>query len=188
MQPTLSDSTPFSPRADHTPATLPFLASPTADENTQYIRLGRQHTKRLVQPCRVRVEFHTALVAARILMIALGIGQLRVRGHLQGHHRISRALERDALAPTPPSILCAPKASHPNECEHRASRRWFERGAYPWNSIGPKVTLTRRQAHKRARPRVVLAVRADEAQRIICAALGQELLVLGRLHIFTKVD
>ena len=80
---------------------------------------------------------------------------------LERHERVARRLEGDALPPTPARIA--------------------------WNRVGAKVALPGDQVHEGLGERVVDAVRAEEAGRVVCGALGNEVLVLGRLHVFAKV-
>ena len=55
-----------------------------------------------------------------------------------------------------------------------------------WNRVGPKVALPGNQVHEGLGERVVDPVRAEEAGCVVCAALGNKILVLGRLHCTRK--
>ena len=71
--------------------------------------------------------------------------ELRVRGHLERHHRVARRRERDALAPSPP----------------RVAR----------NRVGPEVALPGHELKVVGGEGVVAAVRAHEARGVVDGAL-----------------
>lgn len=76
-------------------------------------------------------------------------------------HAVARSLERHALPATPA----------------RVAR----------DGVGAKVALARDERHEAASERVVAAAGTKKAGCVVCGALADEVLVLGRLHILAVV-
>ena len=97
-------------------------------------------------PWRPPSSLTSVVVRAPSERLLLLVDHLRLRGQLDGDHRISRRFERDALPPSPPRVA--------------------------WNRVRPEVALSGLERVEAARKRVEAAVRPDEAQRIVRRALG----------------
>ena len=96
--------------------------------------------------------------------------ELRVGSQLQANHAVARRLERHGLTSSPPSVLPQRNTHTVKRCASSAIARVSVRAAHSRNGVRSEVALTRNQLVVLAAVRVVLAVRAHEAQAVVHGA------------------
>lgn len=144
----------------------------------------------------VRAPKRSLQVPVGAALILGAVGHARVRDQLEGVHVVARRAQRHALAPPPARILphgsavflaawaaggeawgIVPESNmqqgKKNKRKGREGRAGLSCGreAHARNGVAAKVAHPWREAVKRARERVVLAVRAKKAQAVVCGAL-----------------